>query len=508
VVWRVGGCLDYQYAEKADRYKGNNAMLRVGLYTLIFLAALVLCRETSSPRWRQYALLIGSYVLYCSWGLGFAAVLFASTVVNFALGTWIRRRSSGLTLPLGILFNLLLLGSFKYLPQIAANVSTLQGFWRLALPLGISFWTFQGMSYLLDCHYRGESLDPSFFEFALYMVFFPVVISGPICRLPQMLPQFRAERLTSWNDIGDGLSRIAVGILMMQLAKLLGQGIMAGDGIISGFDHVNRWTGPDVWCLACGYGLQLFFDFAGYSHIAIGAAKALGFTVPENFARPFQSTTPSLFWTRWHMSLSFWIRDYVFLPFAMLRREVWWQNLGLILSMVLFGIWHKATMLFVVWGCYHGVLLVAHRQIQELESRFDWIPNECVWTPISWLITMATVSLGWIFFRGGSLGQAEQMLAAVFSLKSYGGHLLSGSLYLLVLGLAGGYAVVMLASDILAAHTEGADTASAERGGILAMVARWRWYWLPPIYGVLLLFVSVITAGQGGNAAQLIYRRF
>ncbi len=143
-------------------------------------------------------------------------------------------------------------------------------------------------------------------------------------------------------------ARIATGVLMVQLAKLLGQGILGGDGINSGFDRVTHWSGPDVWCLALGYGLQLFLDFAGYSHIAIGAAKALGFTVPENFARPFQSTNASIFWTRWHMSLSFWIRDYIFLPLATLRREVWWRNLALVISMVLFGLWHKPV---AVSGC-------------------------------------------------------------------------------------------------------------------------------------------------------------
>jgi D-alanyl-lipoteichoic acid acyltransferase DltB (MBOAT superfamily) len=363
------------------------------------------------------------------------------------------------------------------------------------------------MSSLFDCQFRGENMDPSLVEFALYMAFFPVVISGPICRMPQMLPQFRSEKRTSWHEIGDGVSRIATGILMMQLAKLLAQGILAGDGIISGFDHLTRWTGPDVWCLAFGYGLQLFFDFAGYSHIAIGAAKALGFTVPENFARPFQSTTPSVFWTRWHMSLSFWIRDYVFLPFAMLRRELWWQNLGLVLAMVIFGVWHNATLLFVLWGCYHGVLLVAHRLIQDLEIRLDWIPNERLWTPVSWLATMAAVSLGWIAFRAGTLGQAKQMLAAVVSPSTYGSHVISGSLYLLVLGLAAGYAIVLLASDMLPADVSGA-AGSAQPAGILARAARWRWFWLPPIYALLLLFISIITTGQGGSAAQLMYRRF
>ncbi|HVO61542.1 MAG TPA: MBOAT family O-acyltransferase [Terriglobales bacterium] len=482
-------------------------LLRTSLYIMVFIASLLFLKA-GTPKVRRIVLLAGSYVLYSTWAVWFAVVLFASTVINFGFGNWIRKKSSALALPLGIVFNLLLLSSFKYVPQLAANLSLLHGFSHIALPLGISFWTFQAMSYLFDCHYRSENLDPSFVEFALYMSFFPVVISGPICRMPQMLPQFRSQKRTNWKEIGDGLSRMAAGILMMQLAKLLGQGILSGDGIASGFDHLSRWTGPDVWCLAFGYGLQLFFDFAGYSHMAIGAAKALGFTVPENFARPFQSITPSIFWTRWHMSLSFWIRDYVFLPFAMLRRELWWQNLGLILSMVIFGVWHKATLLFVLWGCYHGVLLVGHRTIQEFEIRLDWIPSERFWTPISWLVTMAAVSLGWIFFRAGSLGQAKEMLAVLVSPSTYASHLISGSLYLLVVGLAAGYAIVLLVSDMLAGHVHQVEAGSSEPIGIVTLAARWRWFWLPPIYALLLLFVSIITTGQGGTAAQLMYRRF
>src|SRR5205807_8737568 len=190
-------------------------------------------------------------------------------------------------------------------------------------------------------------------------------VSGPICRMPDMLPQFRSEKPTPWNDIARGFRRIATGVFMMLLARVLGQGILAGDGITSGFDRVAHWSGADVWCLAFGYGLQLFFDFAGYSHMAIGAAQLLGFTVPENFARPFQSTNPSIFWTRWHMSLSFWIRDYVFLPLAAMRRDLWWRNGTLAFTMILFGLWHAATWPFVLWGAYHGLLLVGHRVGQQ-----------------------------------------------------------------------------------------------------------------------------------------------
>jgi alginate O-acetyltransferase complex protein AlgI len=485
-------------------------LLRGILYSLIFLLNVAVFAKVRSRRMRQFILLIGSYVLYLSWGAWFAGVLLASTVVNFLLGELLRRRPTRLVLTIGVLLNLALLSSFKYLPEVAVNfpLPSLQRLAQLALPLGISFWTFQAMSYLFDL-YRGEELDPSFLEFGLYMAFFPVAISGPICRMPDMLPQFRSQQATSWNDIGRGFARIATGVLMMQLAGLLGQGILSGDGINSGFDHVTRWSGTDVWCLAFGYGLQLFFDFAGYSHIAIGAAKALGFTLPENFARPFQSTTPSIFWTRWHMSLSFWIRDYVFLLLAMLRRELWWRNLVLVFSMILFGVWHKATVLFFLWGCYHGVLLVVYRQFQHVRGKLGWEPATAFWTPLSWLATITLISLGWILFRANSLPQAVQMLSAAFSPASYVSHVLSGSLYLLVLVLAAGYAAVLLVSDALDRCSEEPGNEPAQsRSAIIAAIARNRWYWIPPLYGLALLLVLIVTHTQNAGVGQFMYRRF
>ncbi len=217
------------------------------LYGLTLLIGAIVFVNVRSRRIRQAVLLICSYGLYISWGAWFAVVLLISTVMNFFLGQRLRRKPSGLPLSIGVLLNLALLSSFKYLPEISVTVplSSLQRFSHLALPLGISFWTFQAMSYLFDL-YRGEEIDPGFCEFALYMVFFPVAISGPICRMGEMLPQFRSEKRIAWNDVGRGMSRIATGILMMQIAKLLGQGILAGDGINSGFDHVTRWSGTDV----------------------------------------------------------------------------------------------------------------------------------------------------------------------------------------------------------------------------------------------------------------------
>lgn len=485
-------------------------LLREILYGLLFLTCVIVCRKVHSPAKRQVVLLISSYILYLSWSRWFAIILLASTVMNFLVGKCLQKRPTGPVLAVGVFLNLLLLGSFKYLPEFSASLplSSLQfqRFSHIALPLGISFWTFQAMSYLFDL-YRGEELDPTFLEFALFMVFFPVVISGPICRLPAMLAQFRAQQITAVGDIERGLSRMATGFLMMQLGQLLGQGIFSGDGINAGFDHVRHWTGADVWCLALGFGLQLFLDFAGYSHIAIGAAQAMGFAIPENFVRPFQSTSPSIFWTRWHMSLSFWIRDYVFLWLVVLRRDAWWRNSVLVFSMVLFGLWHKATLLFLLWGLYHGVLLVLHRQIEAAQRRFDWSPPSALWTSISWLTTISLVSLGWIFFRANSLTDARQMFSAILSLDGYGAHALSGSLYVMVAVVAVGYAIVVSLSAVMDQSLEDAGDSGA-RSGIMSTLARNRRFWIPPIYVLALLVVVAVMPKSGGNAAQFMYRNF
>jgi alginate O-acetyltransferase complex protein AlgI len=422
--------------------------------------------------------------------------------MNYLLGKWLRRNASAARLWVGIGLNLLLLGAFKYVPEMSEQIpiASLKSFAHLALPLGISFWTFQALSYLFDV-YREEELDPSFAEFALYMAFFPVTISGPVCRLPEMLSQFRAARTTAWTEIVEGLRRIAVGAFMMQVARLLDQGILAGDSIVTGFDRTTRWSGSDVWCLAFGYGLQLFFDFAGYSHIAIGAARALGIGVPENFDRPFASTTPSIFWTRWHMSLSFWIRDYVFLPLATMRRDIWWRHFALIIAMTVFGVWHKASLLFLIWGCYHGILLVLHRHVQQLQRKLNWAPPSGPWALVSWISTMILINVAWIFFRANSLAQAGQMLSALLSPSTYAQHFLSSSLYLLVGVLSGGYAVVTLASSKLSPHTEG----GARSPGLLV---RWQWFWIPPLYALGMIFLLMITLTQSGGAGQLMYRGF
>ncbi len=207
------------------------------------------------------------------------------------------------------------------------------------------------------------------------------------------------------------------------------------------------------------------------------------------------------------MSLSFWIRDYVFMPLATLRREMWWRNLALVLSMVLFGLWHQAGVLFLLWGFYHGVLLVLHRQVQRLQRKFNWDPPAHLWTPASWIATMALINLGWIFFRANSLPEARQMLGAVLSPASYLSHFLSDSLYLLLAGLGIGYAIVLIVADALKRYP--AEQEGSERDhGPVAWAARWRWFWIPPLYVLVMLFLLLMTMTQNGSTSQFMYRKF
>jgi alginate O-acetyltransferase complex protein AlgI len=415
-------------------------------YAIVISLTLLLAWVARSVRVREIIYLLASYVLYATWGLSFVGLLIFSSLVNYGIGTWLRRRLSAARLWIGVAFNLVVLGTFKYLPGFGALTFGQSSFSKslahLALPVGISFWTFQALSYLFDI-YHEEELDPSLVEFCLYMAFWPTVLSGPICRLATVLPQFRRQFTARREDFNAGIDRLFFGLLMMALAEMMGAGIRSGQGIDAAFASTPaKWSGADVWCLAIGYGFQLFFNFAGYSHIAIGAARLFGIRLDENFSRPYLSTSPSIFWTRWHMSLSFWIRDYLFFPLATIRREPWWRNLVLIISMVTFGLWHRGTILFAIWGFYHGAILVFHRKWQQFQRWSDFRWPQYVEAPVSWGVTFAAISFGWIFFRANDLRQSFAMAAAVFSPASYGLHFLPPSLYALIAVLAVGYFIL------------------------------------------------------------------
>jgi alginate O-acetyltransferase complex protein AlgI len=473
---------------------------------------------------RQWLYLAASWLFYFSWGSWLIGILLFSSLMNYALGEWLKKRTSAGRLWTGILFNLVLLGTFKYLPllaNVAPSGSPLVVLKRIVFPIGISFWTFQALTYLFEI-YREEELDPTLREFCLFMAFWPTVLQGPICRMSSMLPQFRQEWSVNEDDLKTGVRRIAIGSLMLGLASVLSGGLYPGAGIDAAFNDTARTLGgTDVWCLIIGYGFQLYFSFCGFCHVVIGAARLFGIQLHENFNRPYFSTTPSEFWTRWHMSLSFWIRDFLFLPLATMRREVWWRNLSLVIAMFVFGVWHisagqEGGFLLMIWGVYHGLLLVLHRQWQEFRKRmgFEW--SGAVPTAISWGLTFSAVCVGYIFFRANNIPQAFAMLKALASPSTYGDLSLDHSLYFMTFLASAGYFAVIGAAELLDRIGESTRRWARSASSVLqkrlaictASLADERWVWIAPTVLVLALYLSVIFQPGQAETGPVMYALF
>jgi alginate O-acetyltransferase complex protein AlgI len=486
---------------------------------LIVLLLWVAAWNLRSVKGRQALLLLASYFFYSSWGIGFLSILIASSLLNFAIGSLLRRRLRIGYLWLGIALNVLLLAFFKYLPPILDVGGT--GSWQydlarhIIMPVGMSFWTFQGLSYLIDI-YLEEEADPSLLEFCLYMAFWPTVISGPVCRLPQMLPQFRQEPVVSSSNISAGAFRLVQGLFMkMFLAQLLASGLRPGEGVVAGFDQVKSdWGGLDVWLLGIGFGFLLLFDFAGYSHMVIGTARIFGIRLPENFDRPFLSTTPSVFWTRWHMSLSFWIRDYIFRPLAAARRNPWWPYVVFVIAMTLFGLWHGPKWTYVAFGVYHGLLLVAHRLGLRAKQRLPIRLPRYLGVFLAWGTTFLLVSLGFILFRANDLTQALSMLGSVFSPGAYRHFAMPRSFYVLTLAITIGYFVVTGGHSLLLSWRARYRMATGQRapfegrwranvadvrlmtGALVDFFAARLWWWFAPALSVLAIWIALAIATQ------------
>jgi alginate O-acetyltransferase complex protein AlgI len=488
-------------------------MLQTAVATGVALLLTAVGWRLPSTRGRQILLLAASYLFYANWGIGFLSLLIISSLMNYTWGCALRRKVTAPRLWIGIALNLLPLAFFKYLPVILELGPA--GSWQdelgrqIVMPLGMSFWTFQGLSYLFDIYFE-EELDPSLLEFCLYMAFWPTVASGPICRLPSMLPQFRRRSLCRWDDLSVGSLRIIQGIMMkFVLAQILGAGWLPGEGIAAGFDQMqDGWGGVDVWLLGIGFGFLLFFDFAGYSHMVIGVARIFAIHLPENFDRPFLSTTPSIFWTRWHMSLSFWIRDYVFYPLAAAwRRYSWWPYVVLIIAMTLFGLWHGAKWTFIVYGVYHGLVLVMHRLSQQMKRQFFVRLPSYLGAFLSWGTTFALVSVGFIFFRANDLTQAWTMLSAVFTPSAYGHFAMPRNFYTLTSTIAVGYFVVTAGHALLLSWRARYREAMSERGALAAdftliigalcdFSTKRLWWWLAPALSILALLVGLVMHTQ------------
>lgn len=371
-----------------------------------FLPA-VLCVYFLLPRrlqgGRNAVLLVFSLVFYSWGGLRLLPVLLASCLTNWAAarlcapGRMHRRAVYGFALML----NLGMLGYFKYTGFLLENLGLEVTIPAVAMPAGISFFTFQAVSYLTDV-YRGI-LPPErrLSRVTLYMAFFPQLLQGPIVRYSDFGPALAKRRETA-ADAAAGATRFCFGLAKkVLLADALGQ-------IANGaFSAGNRLTVSLAWLGAVAYTLQLYFDFSGYTDMALGLGRVFGFHLPENFDHPYISRSASEFWRRWHRTLSFWFRDYVYIPLGGNRCSKGRQAVNLLAVWLLTGLWHGAAWTFVVWGLYYAVLLLGEKFLWG--RALERLPNA-----LRHVYALVLITVGWVLFRAGDLPQAGQMLSAMF----------------------------------------------------------------------------------------------
>jgi D-alanyl-lipoteichoic acid acyltransferase DltB (MBOAT superfamily) len=366
-----------------------------------------------SWRLQKGFLVVASYAFYMSWNPRFGVLLLLSTMVDYVVGLRLGRseapgRRRALLL-VSVTVNLGILGFFKYGRFFAESVAPVVGrsdavFMDVILPVGISFYTFQSLSYSIDVYRGTQRPCASLLDFMLYVAFFPQLVAGPIVRSGDFLPQMRARPPVPGPLVEDALARIAMGFVKkVVLADTLGEYV---DQV---FGHVGVLGGWNAVLATYAYAFQIYFDFSGYSDIAIGVAQLFGVRLPENFARPYLATSPREFWQRWHMSLSTWLRDYLYVPLGGNRRGAARMYVNVLLTMLLGGLWHGASWNFVAWGGFHGVLLAIERAMGRGRTA---APG--AWrTWIGRAVTFNLICVGWILFRARTLGDAWGMFTSL-----------------------------------------------------------------------------------------------
>ena len=371
--------------------------------------AVVYCLLRGS-RAKNAALLVGSLLFYAFGRLSGVLLLLAVTAVNYGFGLWIRRAERGKApAALAVILDLLFLGAFKYLDFALAAVLPLlsaeQSLPGLAAPVGISFFTFKCISYVLDTYRDREKGTDSFFRLLLYVSFFPQLMAGPITRFDGFDAQLDAREITLASFAG-GLRRFILGLgkklFLAAAAARVADGVFGAEA--AALDIRLGWLG------AAAYTLQIFFDFSGYSDMAIGLGNMFGFAAPENFDYPYTAVSVSDFWRRWHISLSTWFRDYLYIPLGGNRRGPARAALNKLIVFALCGLWHGAAWTFVVWGLWHG-LLSALESLQVIPAKrlSETAPGRVV----ARVYTLLAVCLGFVVFRADSFAGALRIFSAM-----------------------------------------------------------------------------------------------
>lgn len=404
-------------------------MLFNSLTFVLFFAVVLALHSLPLPwRVRKLNLLVSSYLFYAAWNPPFVLLLWISTLVDWFVARAIhveqhqpRRR---LLLLLSIIVNLGILGYFKYGEFLLANWQLLMSSvgvdyqpapWSIVLPVGISFYTFQTMAYSLDVYLRRAAPADSFTDFALFVTFFPQLVAGPIIRPAQLLPQFALPRRATTQQLAWGLGLMTLGLF---------QKVVVADGLLApaadkAFGASETLPFLDAWLGTLAFSGQIFCDFAGYSTTAIGVALCLGFSLPDNFRFPYAAIGFSDFWRRWHISLSTWLRDYLYIPLGGNRKGSLRTYANLLTTMLLGGLWHGASWTFVAWGGLHGLYLAVERwlRIRTGRRRLVRSPASAVATA---MLTYLLINLTWVLFRAQDFPTAWRMLGAMSGLSGAG----------------------------------------------------------------------------------------
>lgn len=438
----------------------------------------------------QLWLCAASFFFYGYWNPVYLPLLAGSLLANYCFGRALkapcrtpeRRRA---LLGFGIFCNLGVLGYFKYAMFFAANTNAIVGTdWivpNIILPIGISFITFQKIGYLVDVYRNPTQFDYSLREFALFVTFFPQLIAGPIVRHHEILPQFR-ERSVYRPDA----TRLAVGLSIFFLAlfkKTVFADGLAGIAVpvFRAADNGQALTFGDAWLGVLAFALQLYFDFSAYSEMAAALAIMFGVRLPLNFASPYKATSIVDFWRCWHISLSRFLRDYLYVPLGGNRRGPVRRALNVMVTMVLGGLWHGAGWTFVVWGALHGVYIVINQLWRQLFPQSNG-SKSFIWMVAAWFATFVAVLVGWVFFRAASVDSAIGIIAAMGN--PYGGtvSIFERTNAFVFLAVFSGLGFVLLAPNIAtlfrAFHpmlTEGTQLHVVDVASAPATMSRLRW---------------------------------
>ena len=363
-------------------------------------------------------LLVASYYFYMNWKPAYALLLLTSTAVTYlaalGIGHFEEKRKKKLCLVSSLVLNLAILFLFKYYNFLSSNIeAALQssGFgidmpeFGFLLPVGISFYTFQALGYSIDVYRGTTKVEHDFFTYALFVSFFPQLVAGPIERSNNLLPQFRREHHFDYDSVMAGVRLMVWGYFMkLVLADRCGLYV---DVI---FNNVDKHNGGSYLVASLLFPFQIYGDFAGYSLIAIGVARVLGFHLMENFRRPYFACTVGEFWHRWHISLSTWFKDYVYIPLGGNRVGRMRNYFNLFVTFVVSGIWHGANWTFFCWGSLHGVLLCIEKALGFSKRRFSGMEKF-----LHWAVTFVLVCFAWIMFRAKNLSDAMAIATGIFT---------------------------------------------------------------------------------------------